>query len=328
MSGVQLDLPKTPQPQPRSPLAGPPMSASPSPQTALTFTAEWDLAQRAFVFTPFETSYPSSATSLYPSISPVPDDVQSLADTVALTEGGDQLEVTPASPSSSVTTPCSEIFDDVSVYSQDDPVNQEAESTAPSSASAQSMSPHGLYCKPGGTSSSSSSSSSLTRQITLHLFEEELQRATQSESNDSDFDKGCYEEMDEDLLRAPMDVFERMLWDAATEVDVARLSRLLPPTIRFIATLPDSNHDASAEKVSVPLPPLGPGIAAAVKPYSPSSLSSPESPAEDITPPSSVTVSRHSRNLSFPTPARQRPKGPRRKRNLSADIATALRLKR
>ena len=92
MTDVQLNLPPTPQPPLRTPQAQTPVS--PSPQTALTFTAEWDLHQRAFVFTPFETSYPLSATSLYPSVSPVPDDVASMADTVAVADtAGAKAEV-------------------------------------------------------------------------------------------------------------------------------------------------------------------------------------------------------------------------------------------
>ncbi|TCD64481.1 hypothetical protein EIP91_004042 [Steccherinum ochraceum] len=301
MTGVQLDLPPTPQPPQRSPLAiSTTMPLSPPPSTALTFTAEWDLTQRAFVFTPFETSYPLSATSPYPTVSPVPDDVASVSDTVALAE--DEVvpvEITPPSPSSSVSTPYSELFDDASVYSQDDDVMRELESSAPSSASAPSMSPHGLYTKP-----EASSSSSLSRLVTLHLFEEELHRAIPADSNDSDFDKECYEEMEEDLILAPNDVFERMLWES-TKSD-ARLSQL------YLNTNTPRDIYPNFSRQTVPLLPLGPGSAVA-------ELHSPESPYSSYSPPSAVTVARHSRNLSFPSPgARLRPKGPRRRRNLSA----------
>lgn len=303
MSGVQLDLPPTPQPPQRSPLAiSTTIPLSSPPSTALTFTAEWDLTQRAFVFTPFESSYPLSATSPYPTVSPVPDDVASVSDTVALTEDDDQaapVEITPPSPSSSVSTPYSELFDDASVYSQDDDVMREPETSAPSSASAPSMSPHGLYAKP-----EASSSSSLSRLVTLHLFEEELHRSIPADSNDSDFDKECYEEMEEDLILAPKDVFERMLWESTRED--ARRSQL------YLHTNTPRDIYPNFSRQTVPLLPLGPGSAVA-------ELHSPESPYSPYSQPSAGTVAHHSRNLSFPSPGvRLRPKGPRRRRNLSA----------
>ena len=320
MADVQLDLPPTPLPPLRTPLSIPPMSPSPSPmspspQTALTFTAEWDLTQRAFVFNPFETSYPLSATSIYPTVSPVPDDVISVADTVAVGEGAERgvVEVVPASPSSSVTTPCSEIFDDVSVYSQDDVEVKELDSSAPTSASVPSLSPHGLYSKSEG------SSSSLARQITLHTFQEELNRSIHSESNESDFDKGCYEEMDDDLLLAPMSVFERMLWDST--VVESRLSKssvhnILPPDVPF-----------SLSTESVPLLPSESGYTS-TQSDSPDSPHPPHVTFADIIPPPPMTVASHGRNLSFSSfGIRQRPKGPRLRRNFSADIAGAFRLK-
>ncbi|THH23082.1 hypothetical protein EUX98_g8100 [Antrodiella citrinella] len=273
MTGVQLDLPPTPQPPLRSPLSRPQFSSPPS--TALTFTAEWDLTQRAFVFTPFETSYPLSATSPQTSVSPVPDDVASLADTVAFTENGILVaEFTPASPSSSVTTPCSDIFDDASIYSQDD---QMMESTAPSSASAPSMSPPALYSKP-----EVSSETSLTRQITLHLFEEELHRCVQSESDEPDFDKECYEEMDEDLIAAPLDVFEQMLYDSTkrdSRQSVLVLRHKSIPRIPInlsMQSMPSLNH--------------GQGLAH-FGPYSPDSpYESPYSAATDHSPTLMFTV--------------------------------------
>ncbi|KAH8103549.1 hypothetical protein BXZ70DRAFT_1005948 [Cristinia sonorae] len=318
MTGVQLDLPKTPQPAPRSPLiisTTAPMS--PPLDTALTFTAEWDLTQRAFVFTPFEAAYPLSAASSHPTVSPIPDDVQSLADTVGLNERGDSLEDDDESPSpsSSATSPCSEIFDVDSVYSQDDSSSKD-DCTAPSSASA-SSSPHALYSKPAA------SSSSFARQVTLNLFEEELHRVTSSESKKSDFDKGCYEEMDEDLLLAPMDVFHRMLYDT-TEAEARRSMLFLNKSTSHLPTKRSTEES--------PLPPLGPGLVA-VKPPSPGSLRSLDdtssvSPSDFPSVPA-VIISRHSRNLSFPAGGpRLRPKGPRRKRNFSADIAGVLHLKR
>ncbi|KAJ3550296.1 hypothetical protein NM688_g5093 [Phlebia brevispora] len=71
VSGVHLALP--PSPRPYVEASG--SSASSTPHSALTFTAEWDLTQKAFVITPLEPSYPQSTTSSHFASSPVPINV-------------------------------------------------------------------------------------------------------------------------------------------------------------------------------------------------------------------------------------------------------------
>lgn len=79
-------------------------------------------------------------------------------------------------------------------------------STAPSSAEPLSAGPD-------------TSTSSFTKELTIHLFEEELHRTAPDDIGDSRLDKEFYDEIDEDLLAAPMDVFERMLWESTVESD-------------------------------------------------------------------------------------------------------------
>ncbi|KAI0077207.1 hypothetical protein K474DRAFT_1643653 [Panus rudis PR-1116 ss-1] len=221
-TGVQLVLPPSPLPLPRSPLAisprTPKSSASNTPQTALTFTAEWDLTQKTFVFTPtpFESTYSPSQISPRCILSPVPDDVglETLSVMDKPSMNGDQEtqslrspQSRPSSPASSVSSKCSEIFDSDAdgIYHAR---KMSSASTAPSSASPLSA-----------KQEASESSSSLSKQITVHLFEEELSRSVPSSESERrpSLDQDLYDELDEDLLAAPMDVFERILWESTTE---------------------------------------------------------------------------------------------------------------
>ncbi|KAK7691317.1 hypothetical protein QCA50_004711 [Cerrena zonata] len=205
-TGVQLILPPSPLPPPRSPLGLPPLSAS-TPQTALTFTAEFDLGHGGFIFTPFQTSYPSTATSPNFIVSPVPDDVGLETMSVADTHHVDIAN--PPSPASSTgsNSPCSEIFDIDSIYQS----RKMSSSTAPSSAEPLSARPQ-------------TSTSSFTKELTIHLFEEELHRNAPNDIGESKLDKEFYDEIDEDLLAAPMDVFERMLWESTVETELKDIS--------------------------------------------------------------------------------------------------------
>ncbi|KAL4249172.1 hypothetical protein ABKN59_007271 [Abortiporus biennis] len=222
---ITLVLPPSPLPAPRSPHLSPPaLSPSPAstPQTALTFTADWDLQDNTFVFTPFETSHPLSAFSSSPTTkrSPVPDDVRSEVVTVAESvkrHVADRSPVSPpTSPGSSISTPCTDIFDKTplspSIYS----LYSQAQTPALSSADSP------IYgfemCH-----KAENSSSSLSREIVIKLFEEELHRTIPAVVK-QDFDKGCYEEMDEDLLRAPIDAFTQMLWESTDDTPIS-----LPP---------------------------------------------------------------------------------------------------
>lgn len=200
-TGVQLILPPSPLPLPRSPLGLPPLTASTStPQTALTFTAEFDLGHGGFIFTPFQTSYPPTATSSNFVVSPVPDDVG--LETMSVADSHHVENIRPPSPSSSTSSdsPCSEIFDVDSIYHS----RKMSSSTVPSSAEPLSPRPH-------------TSTSSLTKEMSIHLFEEELHRNAPNDVGESELDKEFYDEVDEDLLAAPIDVFERMLWESTVE---------------------------------------------------------------------------------------------------------------
>lgn len=259
VEAVQLHLPPSPLPPVRSPLGvsqvtTPPSQtsltfnlppATPTPQTALTFTAEWDLTQRTFVFTPFETAFssppmvftPRSAGSTY---SPIPDDVKSII-TVAGSRPGSpaviafapeehtivrhalsiqvpaidvtDVEVVPPSPSSSVDTPLSEIFDERPCLSH---------SRKSSQTTLSPVSPvDALSSKVG------SSSSSLAKQMNLHVLEEELNRSMHvSERKDKNvIDSKVYDELDEDVLMAPMAAFEQMFWDSTDNAEPEPISR-------------------------------------------------------------------------------------------------------
>lgn len=236
-TSLRLVLPPSPLPPPRSPLGIPSLSSSPSsplppprspfglsttstPQTALTFTAEWDLTQRTFVFTPFQSTYSPSIISPMPSVSPVPDDVPS--EVVPESQSNPDVNKKfppPASPTSPLDSPSIYSPSVSSVFSHHRNGSQST-STAPSSAAADISSKSDVY------------SSSLNRQVALHLFTQELQRAIPGPK--CDLDKECYEDMDEDLLMAPVDVFSRMLWETTdpeapvTQPEPVEMSRLLP----------------------------------------------------------------------------------------------------
>lgn len=145
-------------------------------------------------------------------VSPVPDDIG--VDAMSVTDVHTTEIAQPDSPTSSISSsPCSEIFDTDFIYHS----RKMSSSTAPSSAAPLSAKPE-------------SSSTSLTKELTIHLFEEELNRSIPPASRDTEFDKGLYEDIDEDLLMAPMDVFERLLWESTVESE-ARVAQYVPEEI-------------------------------------------------------------------------------------------------
>jgi len=249
-TNVRLVLPPSPLPPPRSPVLFSPALLSPNsattPQTGLTFTAEWDLNRSTFVFTPFETSYPLSAISPVAKTSPIPDDVASEVITVAESRYGEDEQTSPASPSSSISSRYSDIFDtpiSPSIYSTF------SHERRPSTAStATPLSTTEMSFKP----EASSSSSSLNHQVTVQLFEDELHRTLHTESR-TDFDKGCYEEMDEDLLMAPMDVFTQMLWESTEETPIPIVPQEVVGSSQMAAegekVIPDVPSNASLESM-------------------------------------------------------------------------------
>lgn len=234
MSGVHLVLPPSPQP-----------SSSP-PQTAIAFTAEWDLTENTFIFTPFDSLYPRSAMSHHFASSPIPVNVdeepfpyspalsspsvysQSMASPRhpglpgIQTVWEDKKDVvedvsfdssrTPGSCNSSPCTPVSAIFDRESLYSHARNLSQ---STTASSVT---------YVKDDYSPISPIVPS--PRQA-INALEKELELSAPLVNVRHHSAVGEYDEiviMDRDLLLAPMDAFEQMLWDS-TETESQVIQR-------------------------------------------------------------------------------------------------------
>ncbi len=265
VSGVHLTLPPSPLPT-GSPKHSP-------PETALTFTAEWDLTENTFVFTPFESSYPPSSVSSQFSRSPVPvnvdeDTVSRSASLISPSVYSSMLSphpaFTPSRPSyvgddrmapnrpesikgndsaaSSHGTPVSSIFDRNSMYSHS---RQLSQSTVASSV-----------LEDPSKCGQATSSVPITRETALHTFKQELHRAVPEPDDKSDFDRGVVDEMDQDLLMAPMHAFEKTLWES-TESDaqairrsvVGQVATVFPNATRRERPLPDVPRSASTDSV-------------------------------------------------------------------------------
>lgn len=247
VSGVQLELPPSPQPSP-----------SP-PQTAITFTAEWDLAENSFVFTPFDSSYPRSSVSPHFVPNPIPVDVEdgTLPYSPALSTPSvysqsmlsphhpqlpfiqttwseqetttETVSVEPSqTPGSSPGTPLSTIFDEESLYSHGRKLSQ---STAASSI---------MDDSPISASAADASRS----------FDKEVEHSWPvPKRSERRADSESYEGMDRDLLVAPMHAFEQMLWDSTVAVSQPKQLRTHPtrstslsPTSRPLSDVPRSTE--------------------------------------------------------------------------------------
>lgn len=258
VSGVHLQLPSSPRPVPTSPLP------------EITFTAEWDLDQNTFVFTPLDNTYPRSAVSSEfpsslipvnvdedsspcssalssPSIYsfssasprhprlPVVETAWSSKEEVAESASPDSSRI-PYSPThSSPSTPVSPIFDRESIYSHGRKLSQ--------STTASSIVDDEDDC-------AVTSPATICRVEALHVFKKELNRFVPvTKVDDHKTGSGCYDAMDRDLLLAPMEAFEQSLWNS-TEAEsqaVQRRTQRKPVKARPIVHKPLPDVPRSAE---------------------------------------------------------------------------------
>lgn len=241
VSGVHLVLPPSPLPLASSNLA-PPLHTSSTPGSALTFTAEWDLTHNTFVFTPFESDHPQSTDSPRFLLSPVPINVED--DPFA--RGTAPSTPSPYTPSSirgiispvPASAPIRHSWSEevIIVTDETDMPDPSGSNTTASSAPSTPVSP--IFDSPLSTKRYShgrkSSQSTVASSVTdlslpeaekppalppkddgaLYAFEKELHCVVSPGIESGDFSEECYEGLDQDLLLAPMDVFERMLWEA------------------------------------------------------------------------------------------------------------------
>ncbi|KAI0937739.1 hypothetical protein AcW1_003817 [Taiwanofungus camphoratus] len=215
LSGVHLVLPPSPLSPPTPGL---------TPQTSLTFTAEWDSTQEEFMFTPLENELPTSALSPHAPTSPVPEDFDG------------ELDMTPSSTAPCPGSPCSSTSSGSShpdsLFTHE---RKQSVSTCPTTALDDPAKP-------------STSSASLPPHISLRLFQGEMQRVTAVAESEA-FDKTCLEGMDEDLLLHPWSAFDTLCWESVTELadslDALRLPRMLATNSK---SLPDVPSDSRSVK--------------------------------------------------------------------------------
>ncbi|EKM53602.1 uncharacterized protein PHACADRAFT_260041 [Phanerochaete carnosa HHB-10118-sp] len=273
VSGIHLVLPPSPLPLASSTLV-PPSQPSSTPGTALTFTAEWDLTQKTFVFTPYESEYPTSADGPRFLLSPVPVNVEEdplargtapstpapytpssvrgmispapASAPIRRSWSGDLITVTDEldtfdnrnTPSSGPNTPVSPLFD-----SPPRPPKRhcrernDSQSTAASSIT--DLSSPGVETPPPPPPPPKDV-------IALHVFGQELHRAVSAGAQTGELSEECYAELDEDLLLAPMDVFEKTLWDA-TLPERRRTRRKARAESRLVQHRPPSDVPRNAQ---------------------------------------------------------------------------------
>ncbi|KIP08651.1 hypothetical protein PHLGIDRAFT_117033 [Phlebiopsis gigantea 11061_1 CR5-6] len=246
VSGVHLVLPPSPLPL-GSTLAVPTPRTASTPGTALTFTAEWDLTQKTFVFTPFESEHPQSSISPKFVLSPVPDNVEddyfprsppapttpSVYSTYAPSRSSMQALISPAAfrrswsgdiavvtdgptpsglgdaSSSEPSTPVSAIFDSPDAFSHGRKLSH---STAASSVTDLSLPDAEKPAPPSQAGDDGADN-------VVYIFDQALHRAAPAPELSE-----TYRELDRDLVVAPMDVFEQTLWEA-TLPDVRAMRR-------------------------------------------------------------------------------------------------------
>ena len=272
-------LPPSPLPL-GSTLAVPTPRTASTPGTALTFTAEWDLTQKTFVFTPFESEHPQSSSSPRFVLSPVPVSVEedyfprsppapatpSVYSTYASSRSSMQAMISPTafrrswsgdiavvtdgptpsglgdSSSSEPSTPVSPIFDSPDTFSHGRKLSH---STAASSVTDLSL-PDAE--KPAASSHAGAEDDDYDGDV-LHICDQELHRAAPPEFSTT------YMELDRDLVLAPMDVFERTLWEA-TLPDARAMRRAtkkqapLTPQRKPLADVPSSAFSVYSLEVS------------------------------------------------------------------------------
>lgn len=208
ISGVALDLPPSPLPTP-----------SP-PHTSITFTAEWDLTQKSFIFTPFNPGYPLAPTAPHfmRDMTPIPVNVDedvpyspplsapsvysavtsphhpclSAIQTTWTMKGStpsiaSRSTSSPDSTDSSPCTPVSPIFDDDSMYSHGRKLSQ-------------------------STVASSVTDLSDEEDVVQSKMETEAS-ARSARSGDKKAGTDNHQQLDRDLLLTPLSAFEQMMYE-------------------------------------------------------------------------------------------------------------------
>jgi len=194
LSGIPLTLPTSPLPVTTPGL---------TPQTSLTFTAEWDSAHKGFLFTPLTTEPPSAFSPRAP-VGPVPDDIEEECNELEPEPGS--TEQCPSSPSSSAS----------SVYSHATSLFIHERKTSNASTCPSSIVEFAKQVEDAPRYS---------HREPRNFFEAEMDRVAPLPSPQA-FDKSCLDGMDEDLLLDPWNAFDSLCWES---VDRMRESlRALP----------------------------------------------------------------------------------------------------
>lgn len=225
-----LILPPSPDCDVDSPVLGK-LPHGHSPQTALTFTAEWDLTRMAFVLTPYDAYYPLSADTPFSAstqlpytpfavtpISPnmphpsspipdVPDVVEHLRSDSLHAELRDQAD---ARSSTQVMAGTPFLYED-SVYSSD---SSDVDSLLSGDRRSRSTAFSSIYEEP--SPKTQRCTSSFSQQITLNQFGLDLQGYFQKTCSDA-FDESLLGDLDEDVLRSPLGAFEQLCWQTTEE---------------------------------------------------------------------------------------------------------------
>ncbi|KAL6305066.1 hypothetical protein BKA93DRAFT_229278 [Sparassis latifolia] len=183
ISGARLVLPPSPLP---------PATPGRTPQTALTFTAEWDSTEREFFFSPVSEEQPSSSISLKVLFSPVPVDID------AESHGIESTRCTP--PDTPYSSADSRSFPSDDIFIEE---RKESISTAPTSAVDGSRSIH--------------QESPVPPRVPFYMFETEMRRSIAVSESDEAYDKTCFEGLDEDVLLHPWMAFDSLCWGSAIE---------------------------------------------------------------------------------------------------------------
>lgn len=265
VSGVHLALPPSPLPLTVTSLTATTPRTSSTPGTALTFTAEWDLTQNTFVFTPFESEYPHSAVSPRFLLSPVPVNVDddSLPRSPAPTTPSFYSTFTPSRASMQVLiSPHQKSWSSGFVIVTDDQEEPAAAVADDASSSEPSTPVSPIFDSPseyshGRKFSQSTAASSVTDLVlpeaeksappkaegdAAQIFAKESHRAVPATTDGGDVIQDAYKELDQDLILSPMDVFERTLWEATVpDVQAAKrgtLKQSAVPMRRPLANIP------------------------------------------------------------------------------------------
>ncbi|PCH35722.1 hypothetical protein WOLCODRAFT_140045 [Wolfiporia cocos MD-104 SS10] len=209
LSGVQLVLPTTPLP---------PSTPGMTPQTSLTFTAEWD-DDRGYLFTPLSSAPRSAAVTTQVSPRSIPDDIteeshqevelgSGLAD-----HGHDYRPESPMSCSSgsSDSSSRSSCYSGRSLFSESGPLfiherKPSTVSTCPSSVM--------------DDTDAKTSESPCTREQAAQELVAQLEAEIHRTACVKQLDSSCLEGMDQALLLDPWSAFDLLCWESVAQPPV------------------------------------------------------------------------------------------------------------